>query len=272
VTHISFSCFLFWWQVFNLQVSQGCVSLLPIDRIVAGYTSVPSRTTVPPSWNGPVTSLSRTSAWSQTLKIYCWNQQKGSFDFMLKLFPHVRSIADDRILQGATYAIFDKGQILVAPGASLDDMEKVGIDLPPGEYEIVVSANMYVDMMTCITMASPGDRLKHQTFWLAPADNSARAVLRWRSTPLALDLYVLPVATGLRWRDDMGVLASCAHVGPQNPVLQQGVSSVRSERSSAAHPTSLMPDSEGEGFGPKSVTISQANIPKSLLDSQFLNK
>jgi len=247
-----------WWHVFNLQVADACVTLQSIDSMVMGYTSVPSRTTVPPSWYGPVTSLSRNSMVTEQEKIYCWNEEDGKFDFMLRFFPHVLSMVDDQPLPAATYTLYDANEIIVAPGASLQEAAENGIDLPPGEYQIVVSASMFVDLTVCVTMDAAKDRRKHQTFWLVPADLKARAVLRWHNTPRELDVYVLPVGTGVMWKDVNGLFADCPHIGPQNPVLEQGQSVIEMERVSGAHPDAMPADSEGEAFGPQSVTLQGA--------------
>jgi len=110
-------------------------------------------------------------------------------------------------------------------------------------------------------MDAAKDRRKHQTFWLVPADLKARAVLRWYSKPRELDIYVVPVGTGLQWKDVKGLVADCFKVGPQNPVLEQGQSVIQMERMSDAHPdpNSILQGSEGEEFGPKSVTLDKAS-------------
>ena len=137
-----------WWHVFNFKVQDGCVALQEVDSIVRGYTSVPSRTTMPPSWNGPITSLSRTSIVAMEEKIQCWNKEDSRFDFMLKFFPHVLSIDGDRKdpRATATFALYNAGSIIVKPGTSLKEASEKGIDLPPGEYQIVISASMFVDL------------------------------------------------------------------------------------------------------------------------------
>jgi len=247
-----------WWQVFNLHVQNRQVTLQAIDRIVTGYTDVPSYTYIPRRWPGGVQALARTSPVKEELMMYRWEERLSKFDLMLKLFPHVRSIADDRLVEGATYSLWKDDEVIVPDGASLQEAEMRGIDLAPGEYRIKISALMYVVLQTCVTMNPARDRLKHQTFWLAPADNKVRAVVRWRSTPRELDLYVVPVGTGLLWKDVNGLLATCSHVGPQNPTLEQGVSRIGIERSSAAHPASQPAESDGHEFGPKSITISGA--------------
>ena len=245
-----------WWQVLSLLVRNQEVRLQVIDRIVSGYTEIPSRTTVPPRWPGGITALTRISPVKEEVIIYRWEERLMKFDLMLKLFPHVRSIADDSVLQGATYSIWNDDGVIVPDGASLQEAEMNGIDLGPGEYQIKISALMYVALQTCVTMeATCGLRRKHQTFWLVPADNNARAVLRWRSTPRELDLYVVPVGTGLQWKDATGLSATCAHVGPQNPALEQGVSRISIERTSVAHPAMQSAESDGHEFGPKSIGL-----------------
>ena len=69
-----------------------------------GVHRIPSRTTVPPSWPGGITALTRISPVKEEVIIYRWEERLMKFDLMLKLFPHVRSIADDSVLQGATYS------------------------------------------------------------------------------------------------------------------------------------------------------------------------
>ena len=242
-----------WWQPLNLIVDNDEVSLQTVDRIVLGYSNVPSRTTVPESWDG--TALSRTSPIKHETKIMQWDVAAGKYKLVLKLFPHVRSIIDEALVDTATYAIYQSDVVVVPPGALVTEARDSGIDLLPGEYKMVVAAGMYVDLEVCITMRAT-DRLKHQTFWLVPADNKARAVLRWRSTPRDLDLYVVPLATGLAWKDVNGLESTCPHVGPQSPTLNQGVSRIGFERTSAPHPTTA--EGAGQGFGPKSVTLTDA--------------
>jgi hypothetical protein len=248
-----------WWQVFSLHVQNREMRLQVIDRIVSGYTEVPSRTTVPPSWpSGVITALTRISPIKKEVILYRWEERINKFDLMLKLYPHVRSIADDSELEGATYSVFNNDEVIIPAGASLQEAEMNGIDLGPGEYKITISAPMYAELHTCVTMNPSRNSLKHQTFWLVPADNNVRAVLRWRSTPRELDLYTVPVGTGLQWKDVNGLLATCSHVGPQNPTLEQGVSRISIERTSAAHPAMQSAESDGHEFGPKSVTLSKA--------------
>ena len=55
-----------------------------------------------------------------------------------------------------------------------------------------------------------------------------------------LDLYVVPVGTGLQWKDATGLSATCAHVGPQNPALsKECLASALSERRWRILPCSL---------------------------------
>ncbi len=166
-----------WWHVFNFKVQDGCVALQEVDpivycqkrpiteqkrptdtdicalqevdSIVMGYPSVPSRTMVPPGPPGrPVTSLSRTSMVTVEENIYCWSKEDSKFEFMLKFFPHVLSIDGDRTdpRATATFALYDAGKIIVKPGTSLKEASEKGLDLPPGEYQIVISASMFVDL------------------------------------------------------------------------------------------------------------------------------
>jgi hypothetical protein len=81
-------------------------------------------------------------------KIQCWNKEDSRFDFMLKFFPHVLSIDGDRKdpRATATFALYNAGSIIVKPGTSLKEASEKGIDLPPGEYQIVISASMFVDL------------------------------------------------------------------------------------------------------------------------------
>ena len=120
---------------------------------------------------------------------------------MLKLFPHVQSIVDESqaLLQGATYSVSTGSEVIVGPGASVAAASQAGIDLPPGmgEYQLVLSAAMFVDLVIAVSMRAASDSRKRQSFRMVPADNQGRAVLRWHTTPIQLDFYVVPIATGI---------------------------------------------------------------------------
>ena len=145
---------------------------------------------------------------------------------MLKLFPHVQSIVDESqaLLQGATYSVRTGSEVIVGPGASVAAASQAGIDLPPGEYQLVISAAMFVDLEVAVSMRAASDRRKRQSFWMVPADNQARAVLRWHTTPLQLDFYVVPIATGIGGFPRSGISGSFEEVRPlRHPHVPCGV-------------------------------------------------
>ena len=70
---------------------------------------------MPESWDGTV--LSRTSPIKHETKIMQWDVAAGKYKLVLKLFPHVRSIIDEALVDTATYAIYQSDVVVVPPGA-----------------------------------------------------------------------------------------------------------------------------------------------------------